>query len=1033
MRAILGWGAVACALASSFAATVEAQQTGEIHGRVTNAASGEGVEGVVVLARGPAVQMDQFGLTEPDGTFTIPLLPPGSYTLEIQMEGFQTRMIRDVDVPLGERRFVGVELVPTAIEGERIVVQAPRTPAIDQGSFELSTNLSRDFIRRAPSGRLYTEVLRETPGAVEDDVGTGVFGATGAENVYVIDGLNTTGVGFGLAESELPVDFFDQIEIKTGGYMPEYGYALGGFYNLLLRSGGNELHGDVFFNVAPGFLRAEADPVGRRGEAIGREDDPLMDLDVGFAIGGPIIRDRLWFFVGYNPRFQLNDVDRIYRRQVDRDGDGNPDEVDGLPVTEEVGREEFNRDRTIAYLAGKVTLGLDPNNRLSLSYFGNPTWTDGVQRAIDDSRSNNGLSGDREYILGERFTDSNNLALSYEGQFLERRLRVEAFVGVHHETYQVGRNGGGPAVEHLYPTALDDFEPGLCMEDPATPFTDCPMREYVQGEIGFDDETLMRYMTGLKLTHAIADHTIRYGANLEVRTYDSTRGYNPYVEERFAPTAADDPYAIDRIYYAQPDPAGGEPTIWNQDGNPPFSAHVSSLALSLFAQDSWEINRYLTVGGGLRWDFEEIRDADGEAIVTLTDQFAPRVGVSVDPTGSGRSRIYASYGWYYEQIPLDFNQRSFSQEGIGIRFADENGNLFCFDDEGNPVPGGSPPDCTYDPFGVLGGENSPVVNDLGGQYHDETVLGGEYDLGGGWVVGASGVMRRLLRGIEDISPDDGNNYFIANPGVNDCNVPEQYREPLLETCGVDRNGDGTITPDEYDPNRTVFPEPERDFYGLILTVRKKFSDHVQVLASYTLSRTEGNYTGLYAADNEQLDPNITSQYDLVSLLENRHGPLPNDRTHQIKISGAYELGGVTPSLSGLTVGLRYEGVSGTPINYLGRHEVYGRREAFILPRGEAGRTPWLHQVDAYVGYDIPMSRDVKLNLNLTVFNLFNFQEAVTVDQEYTTDVVTPAAPGTPIESVTNADGEPLNVNPTFGEPRRLQLPLFVRLGARLTF
>ena len=1022
--------AVWCTCAASSAL---AQQTGQIRGRISSAADARGLEGVVIVARGPAVQMDQFGFTEPDGSFSIPLLPPGDYTLELSADGFHPRTVPNVEVALGQTRFVSAELVPTALEAERIVVTAPRTPAVDQGSWELGTNLDRAFIRNTPSGRLYTEVLRETPGATEDLVGVGVFGATGAENSYVIEGLNTTGVGFGLAESDLPIDFFEEIEIKTAGYMPEHGRSLGGIYNLVLRRGGNDFHGDVFFNISPGFLQLEADPVGRVGEAIGREDSLQADLDMGFALGGPIIRDRLWFFLGFNPRFRISDVDRIYRTRVDANGDGEPDvdPDDGREVLREVGRDRRVRDQTFYYIAGKLTLGLSPDHRVELSYFGNPRRVDGVQRAIDDSRFSNGLSGDELYITGTRAQSSHNVALNYSGQLLDRTLQFEAFAGVHTEH---DRNGvdGRRSIEYLYEQSLSDLEPGRCPEDPSTPFIDCLVTDYIEGETAFYDESLVRYSAGLSLTHLVGSHSVAYGVETEIKTYESLRGFGGGAEEvRYGPDPVADPYAFERFYYARQG-AGDDVILFGTDGRPHFQADVSNLTLSAYLQDTWEVTRHLTVGGGLRWDFEQIRDAQGEALITIADEFAPRVGISYDPTGVGRSRIFVSYGWFYESIPLDLNQRSFSAEGFGIRYVDQSGDFYCFDEDGNPVPGGSPPDCTYDPYGVLGGQNSPVVNDLGGQYHEELVLGAEYDVGGGLVVGVSGILRRLLQAVEDISPDDGNNYFLANPGVNDCDVPAEFREPLMDVCS-DAAGN-------YDPSKTVFPEPQRRYVGLVVSARKAMEDHWQLLASYTLSRNFGNYTGLFSSDNEQLDPNITSQYDLPGLLENRRGPLPNDRTHQIKVSGAVQLGGLADALDGFTVGLRYQGLSGSPINYLGRHDLYGRREAFILPRGEGGRTPFLHQVDTLVGYDIGLARDVTLNLNITVFNVFNFQEAVVVDEEYSTDVVEPHPRGTPeseLRSVEDADmdGEPdaVNVNPTFGEPRRLQPPLYIRLGARLSF
>ncbi len=811
--------------------------------------------------------------------------------------------------------------------------------------------------------------------------------------------------------------------------MPEFGRSTGGIFNLVLRSGGNEFHGDVFVNIAPGFLRANPTPIYRAGEAVGRQDYQTLQMDAGFAIGGPIIKDRLWFFAGFNPNVTLTDVNRIYQTQYDANGDGNPDlDQNGNPAVREVGRDHQSRNSIFWQFAGKLTLALAQDHTLALSYFGNPWSRDGVVRGTDDSLSNNGINGTNDYTLGHRLGGSHNLILNYRGQLLDQHMRVEAFAGFHTARDILDNRVPRPVSNFLYDRPLSDFQSG-CPENDATPFIDCPVNDYRVGGTGFYyNDSLNRYTGGLRLTNLVAGHTIRYGAEMEYKTYDSTRGYSGgYFQQVYGPSAADDPYANERYYFARQNPTTGDPILLDTGGVAPFSANVATLTTSAYLQDSWEVNDYLTVGGGLRWDLEQMQDAKGKAAITIPDELSPRLGASFNPTGVGRSRIYASYGWFYESVPLDINQRSFSAEGTAIRYADDSGNFICFDPEtGDPVPGGSPPDCTYDPYGVLGGQNSPVAQNLQGQYHDEWVLGAEYQVMPGWVVGVTGVARQLQRAIEDISPDDGNNYFIANPGVNDCNVPAEFRDPLADVCS-DSAGN-------YDPTATLFKKPSRLYEGLTLMTRRRLADHVQFLASYTLSELKGNYPGLYSPDNGQLDPNISSQYDLVSLTVNRYGLLPNNHTHNIKLAGSYELGGLSQSLRGLVVGFRYNGLSGTPINYLARHPFYGRREVFILPRGSGGETPWTHRFDLYVGYDVPLTNDgVILNFNATIFNIFNFQQVTSVNQEYTTDVVDPQPAGTNLANVRNADGEPINVNPTFGQALSRQNPLYVRLGVRLSF
>lgn len=1002
-----------------------AQRTGgSIRGRVLRAGDEAAVADVVVYAVSPSLQGEQIAVTESDGTFTFTLLPPGAYVLRFEGDGYRPASVPDVEVRLGQTTPVRLGLVPTSIEAEEIVVQS-EAPTISRGSAQTSASLDDDLLRIAPQPRRFSDAIEQVaPGTTVEPRGSArgisVLGATGLENAYIIDGLNVTGVGFGNEPVALPPDFFEAIELKIGGYMPEFGRSTGGIFNLSLRRGGNDFHGSVFGNFRPGFLQADRLGVYRAGESILRQDSLLMDMDFGGSLGGPIIRDRLWFFVGFNPQMTFTDVHRIAQARIDevtQDEQGNvtaetpdglPDIAPGNPADQrfrEVGRRTLGREVITYNVVGRLTFALDAESTLSLSYIGNPGSISGVRRAVGESRSANGVSGSADYYLGEREVGTHNLVLNYQGHFLDRSLQVEAFAGMHTERDVIRPRVDSATFQNVgFEVSLDDYEPGACPDDPSTPFVDCPVRDYIFGGTGsWFDETTDRYTAGLRLTHLLAGHQIRYGVDVEYKRYASTRGYSGgSFEQHFAadPFDAEGGANWQRQYYARQDEGG--PHLYGVDGNAPFSAVASTVTLSAFLQDVWEVDEHLTVSGGLRWDYEMIMDSEGRPGITIPDEIAPRLGVTVDPTGVGRSRIFASYGWFYESVPLDINQRAFSAEGTA---------LYDIGADGQPV--GEPH--------VLGGANAATVNQLQGQYHSEIILGAEYELIPHLVVGAQATYRNLERAIEDISPDDGQHYFIANPGVNDCDVPEEYREPLSAACA---GPDGS-----YDPTSTVFSSPVRRYYGVSFTLRKDFSDHWMMRASYTLSRAEGNYTGLFAADNGQADPNISSQYDLPSLVYNRMGPLPNDRTHVIRVSGGYELGGLMPELSGLTVGLQYIGRSGTPLSYLGRHELYGRREVFILPRGAAGRTPFTHQVDMSVGYDIPLTQGMALNLSATVFNLFNFQEATELDQEYTTGVAQPnRTPGASIDDV-----EVSSVNPTFGQARLRQEPLRVQLSARLTF
>jgi hypothetical protein len=259
---------------------------------------------------------------------------------------------------------------------------------------------------------------------------------------------------------------------------------------------------------------------------------------------------------------------------------------------------------------------------------------------------------------------------------------------------------------------------------------------------------------------------------------------------------------------------------------------------------------------------------------------------------------------------------------------------------------------------------------------------------------------------------------------------------------------------------TDFPKPRRDYDAVTLYFTKIFADDWLAQASYTISYLRGNYAGLFRPETQQLDPNINSDFDLRSLLPNRDGPLPGDRTHQIKLYGAKDWI-LTPEHH-VTTGMTLKGRSGTPTGYYGSHPVYGPDETFVLPRGSGERNPWEFGADLALGYRFQIDKDKSVQATIDIFNLFNFQAVTQADQTYTRSDVLPlttgakigsdgiipgvvkagVAPpvasdqcGSPMETQACKDYylQPSEKNPNFGRPLAYQSPRVFRFGLRTTF
>ncbi len=233
----------------AFAAALAAQTTGGIVGRVTDEAGGV-LPGVSVEARSPALQGSRTAVTDSTGSYHLALLPPGDYTVTFTGQGFATQNKQGVAVSLSKDSTLNVEL--GAALAEEITVTGA-VPLVDTTSSALGTNLNASTIQTLPTARNYSAVVQITPGVASDanpdNAGQSsitVYGSTGAENVFYIDGVNTTGVEYGFQGKELNFEFIQEVDVKTGGYEAEYGRSTGGIINVITKSGGNEFHGDVF-------------------------------------------------------------------------------------------------------------------------------------------------------------------------------------------------------------------------------------------------------------------------------------------------------------------------------------------------------------------------------------------------------------------------------------------------------------------------------------------------------------------------------------------------------------------------------------------------------------------------------------------------------------------------------------------------------------------------------------------------------------------------------------------------------------------
>ena len=892
-------GVLLCVAAFLLSApAVSAQTTGRINGTVKDP-QGAVLPGATVTATSPALQGSQTQVTDQDGVFRFLSLPPGRYTVKVDLAGF--RAAEQPDVQVGLDRSVDLQLTLQLQGVTDTVTVTSISPTVDTRSTTIGVNANADLFERLPIRRDIYSIARIAPGTTEDTVGPAVLGSTGAENQYIIEGLNTTGIERGERSKQLNFDFVEEIELKTGGLPAEYGRMTGGVINVITKSGGNTFTGSVFGFNEGGALQADDATESQRPQTTTTVANLDRRWDVGFTLGGYVVRDRLWFFGAYNPTTSRT-ATRVIRTLP----------TPGSPAL----NSEIPTETKRHLASGKLTYRVGASQSLVGAVNADPSERDGALFTI---------AGPESTWKAVEETGTASPTVRYDAT-LGSTFNLSAIVGRHAERSEY--TGAGK----LIPLEFDQtVSPTLRAGGFGGAFQDA---EFTRDIVKLD---ATKFLGGHEFKAGVdwefQDSSIdRYAAGGGMINYKlRTSGGTIYYRHRFFANDLAPGFDIDNAQTWQPIiPLVAEPKTTNN---------------SFYVQDSWRAASNLTINAGVRWERQQLGDRFDEVVLDLTDNWAPRLGVIWDFARNGRSKLFANWGRFYESIPMDINIRAFGGEST----------CFCYNFDPNPMnfmPDPAAPARTS----LLGGHATPVDPDLKGQYSDEFILGSEYEVARNLSVSMKYVRRNLGRVIEDFLVPSEHQYFIANPGVG---------------LGSEMSF--------YDYTPVGAPKVKRLANNVELSARKRFSDGWQFVASYVWQRMEGNYDGLFQNSTGQLDPNINSAFDYADFLINAEGRLTNDRTHHVKFDGSYEL---QRGLPGLNLGLSTAYYSGTPLNAFGYSFAYANWEYFLAPRGTVGRGPSDWEANFSASYPLRLGNNRRVNLILDVFNMFNRQEMIQLDERY---------------------------------------------------
>jgi len=985
------------ALGASLAAMAPMAMAQSVNGAV----AGRATAGDTITLTNPATGLSRTVTASADGTYRLSQLPVGDYQLQLKRGGQDVGTPISVEVSLGGTTTVNLggaggvtSLDALQVVGSRVVNR------VDVRSVETATNIRRDEIARLPVDQSLASVALLAPGVVASGATFGglTFGGSSvAENAVYINGLNVTDPYRRQGYSTVPFNFYEEFQVKTGGYSAEFGRSTGGVLNAVTRSGSNEFHAGAQITLEPaGWEASKNDHFHHDGtlderDRTSRDSNPFYKTNVWAS--GPIVKDKLFFFAMYELR------------------DAEPKDIDNSEAFYSKGDSDF--------WGTKLDWNITDNHKLELLAFSDKAevttdtygydWDSG-QRGDWEGSSTAGSGGD-------------NWSLTYTGQF-GANFTAKAMYGVNKRSALSGTPLDG---ECSIITRSGSYTGAFGPE--TTPEGCHPSNSSISSR--YDKREASR----LDFEWTLGNHLLRFGADQEIMDSDSSVVYpgdgvsyqaQAATAGALLPNGAVVPAGVTRIIDARRYITG---------------APVTTEAQAFYVEDNWNVTPNLLLNLGIRADKFHNKLASGAtfAKADFSDMIAPRVGFSWDVKGDGTTKVFGNAGRYY--IPLTNKLTDYFGGGT----TDEHTYyvLNGWDERVHPVTGGPylVPDlgAQIGPVNTDGNAPAPddvrtaVADNIKQVFQDEFILGFQQAFNEAWSYGINATYREVTRAVEDarINHVEGCPWYsgdwpIINPGESTrlwCPDTNDWVTFDSSKDGYRASGSGAIM---------GYKKPKRTYKAVEFQLDRAWDGKWALNASYLWSKSEGNIEGPVNSDTGYADTNLVQYYDHPAVNE-RYGVLFNDYRHQFKFRGSYKLNDMWTFGSTLTVR------SGGPITAFGvvwpndnraaggpgefsgggsgwlctaNCSTWQTRELQYSPRGAFGRMPWVWDMGASVVWTLPVE-DVDLTARFSVYNLFNNQAVVNVHSRY--------------------EGTPGTRLPYFGEGTVWQSPRYMQLVVTYNF
>lgn len=851
------------ALAIALPGWAQSGNQGSIEGTVTDR-SGAVIPSATVKARNLNTSATYVATADDHGLFRFLVLPVGTYEISAEHPRFATLIHNGVTVTVGAKIDLPLTL-PVASQAQRVVVNS-ETPLVEPTRTHVSSTVHERQIDSLPvNGRNYTDFVVLAPGAIRTPGGAPSFGGQISWSLMVVDGANDNNPIGGEPFLNIPYQFsleaVQEFQVNTNGYSAELGRSANGIVSVATKSGTNEFHGSLFWYFRDRGLNA-TDLIRKTN---GQPKEPLHIHQFGGVVGGPVLKNGLFFFAGYDgQRRQLQNLTLL-----------NLPSGFGLSSNPTVAASQR---RALDYLTPRAVPYLQTFDEDS--YFVKIDWHATPSQRLSARwnslryRNANGRGSGRENSLehtGNSSTDNDALSASLTSTVSARVVNVARFNYLHN--HGQGRSNTVNPQANVFEGGQLVLIVGRAVGDPTGNF----FRQFEWADT---------------LSFSQGGHAFKLGADAllsritisDARNFSGDYRFNSL--ESFGNSLAGTPMLRSGETYIQ---------AFSGQGTSGVIAHPNSTEFAAFAQDEWRARPSLTLNFGMRYDVQWMAEPDVRNpspalaaagydtgyILTDLNNFSPRFGFAWSPLPSRCLVLRGGYGLFYGWLRGNVAGQSHLQNAVSVQtrtftpgtpsaaFIPAYPNTVC----GPPDPSGLPPSC---PAPTAGTDSIMLLSpDYVQLYDQHASFGIEYQLLKDLAISASYIMVKgvHLQRWRDVNLPAPTPATIGIAGTSAVLTYSRFNAPRPIA------GFGRILAMESNANS--------NYHGLAVQLNKRFSQNFQFLAAYTLGKVIDD-----RPDPFVFNPGGGTEARLLSDPYDARadrGPGAVDARHRFVLSGVWEL------------------------------------------------------------------------------------------------------------------------------------------------